>query len=320
MRSSAEAVAYAKALHSLVVWLGVCDGNMQEGSFRCDANVSVRPAGATALGTRCEIKNLNSFRFLEKAIEFEVRRQVELIEDGGGVVQETRLYDPDRDETRSMRSKEDAMDYRYFPDPDLLPLAIAPEWIAQVRAELPELPGAMRERFVREYGLSDYEAQTLTASKALAGYFEDVAKQVADRKAAANWSLGELSAALNESGVPVEQAPVSPRQLAGLIARVADGTVNNKTAKDVFAALWAREGDSADAIIEARGLKQISDAGAIEKIVDEVLAANPKSVEEFRAGKDKAFNALVGQAMKATKGKANPQQVNEILRRRLGAA
>jgi aspartyl-tRNA(Asn)/glutamyl-tRNA(Gln) amidotransferase subunit B len=216
-----------------------------------------------------------------------------------------------------MRSKEDAMDYRYFPDPDLLPLAISAEWIAQVKAEMPELPGAMRERFVREYALSDYEAQTLTASKALARYFEDVAKQVADRKAAANWSLGELSAALNESGVPVEQAPVSPRQMAGLIARVADGTINNKTAKDVFAALWAREGDSADAIIEARGLKQISDAGAIEKIVDEVLAANPKSVEEFRAGKEKAFNALVGQAMKATKGKANPQQVNEILRRKL---
>jgi aspartyl-tRNA(Asn)/glutamyl-tRNA(Gln) amidotransferase subunit B len=319
MRSSAEAVAYAKALHSLVMWLGVCDGNMQEGSFRCDANVSVRRAGETKLGTRCEIKNLNSFRFLEKAIDFEVRRQVELIEDGGTVVQETRLYDPDRDETRSMRSKEDAMDYRYFPDPDLLPLAIAPEWIAQVRAELPELPGTMRERFVREYGLSDYEAQTLTASKALARYFEDVAKQAGDGKAAANWSLGELSAALNESGVPVEQAPVAPTQLAGLIARVADGTINNKTAKDVFAALWAREGDSADAIIEARGLKQISDAGAIEKIVDEVLAANPKSVEEFRAGKEKAFNALVGQAMKATRGKANPQQVNEILRRRLGA-
>jgi aspartyl-tRNA(Asn)/glutamyl-tRNA(Gln) amidotransferase subunit B len=319
MRSSAEAVAYAKALHSLVVWLGVCDGNMQEGSFRCDANVSVRRAGDTKLGTRCEIKNLNSFRFLEKAIDFEVRRQVELIDDGGTVVQETRLYDPDRDETRSMRSKEDAMDYRYFPDPDLLPLAIAPEWIAQVKAEMPELPGAMRERFVREYGLSEYEAQTPTASKALARYFEDVAKQVSDRKAAANWSLGELSAALNESGVPVEQAPVSPEQLAGLIARVADGTINNKTAKDVFAALWAREDDSADAIIEARGLKQISDAGAIEKIVDEVLAANPKSVEEFRAGKEKAFNALVGQAMKATRGKANPQQVNEILRRRLGA-
>ncbi|MGB2817752.1 MAG: Asp-tRNA(Asn)/Glu-tRNA(Gln) amidotransferase subunit GatB [Burkholderiaceae bacterium] len=317
MRSSAEAVAYAKALHSLVVWLGVCDGNMQEGSFRCDANVSVRPLGETKLGTRCEVKNLNSFRFLEKAIEFEVRRQIELIEDGGTVVQETRLYDPDRDETRSMRSKEDAMDYRYFPDPDLLPLAISQEWIAEVKAGMPELPGAMRERFVREYGLSEYEAQTLTASKSLARYFEDVARQVADRKAAANWALGELSAALNESGLGADEAPVSPQQLAALIARVADGTINTKTAKDVFAALWAREGDSADAIIAARGLKQISDVSAIEKIVDEVLAANAKSVEEFRAGKDKAFNALVGQAMKATKGKANPQQVNEILRRRL---
>ncbi|MGZ8255992.1 MAG: Asp-tRNA(Asn)/Glu-tRNA(Gln) amidotransferase subunit GatB [Burkholderiaceae bacterium] len=317
MRSAAEAVAYAKALHSLVVWLEVCDGNMQEGSFRCDANVSVRPVGETKLGTRCEIKNLNSFRFLEKAIEFEVRRQVELIEDGGTVVQETRLYDPDRDETRSMRSKEDAMDYRYFPDPDLLPLAIAAEWIAQVKAEMPELPGAMRQRFVRDYGLSEYEAQTLTSAKALARYFEAVARQVADRKAAANWSLGELSASLNESGLSIEQVPVSPQQLAGLIARVADGTINSKTAKDVFAALWAGEGDSADAIIAARGLNQISDVGAIEKIVDEVLAANAKSVEEFRAGKEKAFNALVGQAMKATKGKANPQQVNEILRRRL---
>jgi aspartyl-tRNA(Asn)/glutamyl-tRNA(Gln) amidotransferase subunit B len=317
MRSAAEAVAYAKALHSLVVWLGVCDGNMQEGSFRCDANVSVRPAGATTFGTRCEIKNLNSFRFLEKAIEFEVRRQIELIEDGGTVVQETRLYDPDRDETRSMRSKEDAMDYRYFPDPDLLPLAIAPEWIEQVKAALPELPGAMRERFVREYGLSEYDAQALTASKSMARYFEELATRVPDRKAAANWMLGELSAALNDSCLPVDDAPVSPEQLVGLIVRVADGTINNKTAKDVFAALWRREGASADAIIEARGLKQISDAGAIEKIVDDVLAANAKSVEEFRAGKEKAFNALVGQAMKATKGKANPQQVNEILRRKL---
>jgi aspartyl-tRNA(Asn)/glutamyl-tRNA(Gln) amidotransferase subunit B len=315
--AAAEAVAYAKALHSLVVWLDVCDGNMQEGSFRCDANVSVRRTGDPQLGTRCEIKNLNSFRFMQQAIEFEARRQIELIEDGGAVVQETRLYDPDRDETRSMRSKEDAMDYRYFPDPDLLPLEIAPEWIERVRRELPELPGAMRERFVKAYGLSAYDAQTLTASKELAGYFEGVATSVNDRKAAANWVMGEFSAALNESALDVTAAPVSPPQLGGLIQRVLDGTINNKTAKEVFAALWAREGDSADAIIEARGLKQISDTGAIERIVDEVLAANPRSVEEFRAGKDKAFNALVGQAMKATKGKANPQQVNEILRRRL---
>jgi aspartyl-tRNA(Asn)/glutamyl-tRNA(Gln) amidotransferase subunit B len=315
--AAAEAVAYAKALHSLVVWLGICDGNMQEGSFRCDANVSVRPVGQAELGTRCEIKNLNSFRFMQQAIEFEAQRQIELIEDGGTVVQETRLYDPDRNETRSMRSKEDAMDYRYFPDPDLLPLEIAPEWIDRVRGELPELPGAMRERFVREYGLSEYDAQTLTATKDLAGFFEGVAATVADKKVAANWVMGEFSAALNASDLAVAAAPLSPTQLAGLIQRVLDGTVNNKTAKDVFAALWAGEGASADAIIDARGLRQISDVGAIEKLVDEVLEANAKSVEEFRAGKEKAFNALVGQAMKATKGKANPAQVNEILRRRL---
>ena len=315
--AATEAVAYAKALHSLVVWLGICDGNMQEGSFRCDANVSVRRAGAGELGTRCEIKNLNSFRFMQQAIEFEARRQIELIEDGGTVVQETRLYDPDRDETRSMRSKEDAMDYRYFPDPDLLPLEIAPQWIERVRDELPELPGAMRERFVREYGLSDYDALTLTASREMARYFEGVAAVIADRKAAANWVMGEFSAALNASGLAADAAPLTPAQLAGLIQRVLDGTINNKTAKDVFAALWAAEGSSADAVIEARGLKQISDTGTIEKIVDEVLAANVKSVDEFRAGKEKAFNALVGQAMKAAKGKANPAQVNEILRRRL---
>ena len=317
MRSSAEAVAYAKALHALVVWLGICDGNMQEGSFRCDANVSVRPVGQKEFGTRCEIKNLNSFKFLEKAIDYEVRRQIELIEDGGKVVQETRLYDPDRDETRSMRSKEDAMDYRYFPDPDLLPLEISPDWIARVKTEMPELPGAMRERFVREYGLGDYDAQTLTASKPLAAYFEAVAQGVSDKKAAANWVMGEVSAALNEAGIEIDQAPVSAAQLAGLIARVLDGTINLKTGKEVFAALWKGEGASADAIIDARGLKQISDAGAIEKLIDEVLAANPKPVAEFKAGNEKAFNSLVGQAMKATKGKANPAQVNEILRRKL---
>jgi aspartyl-tRNA(Asn)/glutamyl-tRNA(Gln) amidotransferase subunit B len=319
MRSAAEAVAYAKALHTLVMWLGICDGNMQEGSFRCDANVSVRPAGSDKLGTRCEIKNLNSFRFLERAIEFEARRQIELIEDGGRVTQETRLYDPGRDETRSMRSKEDAMDYRYFPDPDLLPLAIARDWIERVAESLPELPATRRERFVRDYGLTATDAQTLTDTRATADYFEAVAAQVADRKAAAHWVMGELAAALNDSGLPIEQAPVAPAQLAGLIARVADGTINLKTAKEVFSALWAHEGESADAIIDARGLRQISDAGALEQIIDEVLAANAKSVEEFRAGKEKAFNALVGQAMKATRGKANPQQVNDILRRRLGA-
>ena len=260
--AAAEAVAYARALHSLVVWLDICDGNMQEGSFRCDANVSVRRVGDAKLGTRCEIKNLNSFRFMQQAIEFEARRQIELIEDGGTVVQETRLYDPDRDETRSMRSKEDAMDYRYFPDPDLLPLEISKEWIERVRGELPELPAAMRERFVREYGLSEYDAQTLTAIKKKATFFEEVAQRCGDAKAAANWVLGEVSAALNERQVdprrldlPDHFGNVSAEQLAGLIARVADSTINSKTAKDVFAALWAGEGASADAIIEARGLK-----------------------------------------------------------------
>ncbi len=317
LRSSAEAVAYAKALHSLVVWLGICDGNMQEGSFRCDANVSVRRAGEQKLGTRTEIKNLNSFRFLQQAIDFEVQRQIELVEDGGTVVQETRLYDPERGETRSMRSKEDAMDYRYFPDPDLLPLAIGREWIEEIARGMPELPGAMRERFVRDHGLPAYDAAVLTGSKGLAAYYEAVAAAVPDRKAAANWIMGEVSAALNSAQIDIAASPVGPAQLAGLIGRVLDGTINNKTAKEVFAALWNGEGDSADAIIEARGLKQISDAGAIEKLIDEVLAAHPGPVAEFRAGKEKAFNSLVGQCMKATRGKANPQQVNEILRRRL---
>ncbi len=318
LRSSAEAVAYAKALHGLVVWLGICDGNMQEGSFRCDANVSVRRAGETKLGTRAEIKNLNSFRFLQQAIDFEMRRQIELIEDGGTVVQETRLYDPDRNETRAMRTKEEAMDYRYFPDPDLLPLAIDKDWVDAVAREMPELPAAMRERIVRDYGLPEYDASVLTASKAMAAYFEELSAKLPDRKVAANWLMGEVAAALNSDQIDIDAAPVSPSQLAGLIGRVLDGTINNKTAKEVFAALWRREGESADAIIEARGLKQISDSGAIEKLIDEVLAANPGPVAEFRAGKEKAFNSLVGQAMKATKGKANPQQVNEILRRRLG--
>jgi aspartyl-tRNA(Asn)/glutamyl-tRNA(Gln) amidotransferase subunit B len=317
LRSSAEAVAYARALHSLVVWLGICDGNMQEGSFRCDANVSVRRSGDPRLGTRTEIKNLNSFRFLQQAIDFEVRRQIELVEEGGTVVQETRLYDPERDETRSMRSKEDAMDYRYFPDPDLLPLLIDREWIEQIARQMPELPAAMRERFVRDYGLPEYDAAVLTASKGLAAYYEAVAGAVAERKVAANWIMGEVSAALNSAQIDIGASPVSAAQLAGLINRVLDGTINNKTAKEVFAALWKAEGASADAIIEARGLRQISDAGAIEKLIDEVLAANPGPVAEFRAGKEKAFNSLVGQAMKATRGKANPQQVNEVLRRRL---
>ena len=323
MRSAAEAVAYAKTLHSLVTWLGICDGNMQEGSFRCDANVSVRPIGQQEFGTRCEIKNLNSFRFMEKAIEYEVRRQIELIEDGGRVLQETRLYDPDRDETRAMRSKEDAMDYRYFPDPDLLPLAISNEMIASIKAAMPELPQAMRLRFEQQYGLSAYDAVTLTSNQALAAYFEAVARvNPDDAKSAANWVMGEISSRLNESGLDLAAAPVSAAGLAGLLRRIADGTISGKIAKDVFAIMWAdggKDAAAADAIIEARGLKQISDSGAIEKIVDVVIAANPKSVEEFRAGKEKAFNALVGQVMKGSLGKANPAQVNEILKHKLGA-
>jgi aspartyl-tRNA(Asn)/glutamyl-tRNA(Gln) amidotransferase subunit B len=327
MRSSAEAVAYARALHGLVTWLGICDGNMQEGSFRCDANVSVRPIGQTEFGTRCEIKNLNSFRFMQQAIEYEVRRQVELIEDGGRVVQETRLYDPDRDETRSMRSKEDAHDYRYFPDPDLPPLVVEPALVERVRAALPELPAAMRARFEHDLGLTAYDAVTLTASRATARYFEDVAAALPDpakqAKTAANWVMVDLAARLNREGLEIDACPVSPAQLARLIARITDGTVSGKIAREVFQAIWDERldgDDAADRVIEAKGLKQISDTGAIEKIVDEVLAANPKSVEEFRAGTEKAFNALVGQAMKATKGKANPQQVNELLRRKLGGA
>ncbi|NEX63861.1 Asp-tRNA(Asn)/Glu-tRNA(Gln) amidotransferase subunit GatB [Noviherbaspirillum galbum] len=322
MRSAAEAVAYAKALHSLVVWLGICDGNMQEGSFRCDANVSVRPLGQKEYGTRCEIKNLNSFRFLEEAINYEVRRQIELIEDGGRVVQETRLYDPDRKETRSMRSKEDAQDYRYFPDPDLPPLVIAQDWIERVKASMPELPGAMRERFVRDYGLPEYDAMVLTQSKAMAAYFEGVVGKAGRdlAKTAANWLMGDVSFTLNREGVDIGAAPVKAAQLAVLLQRIADGTISNKIAKEVFGAMWETPSGQdayADEIIESKGLKQISDSGALEKIVDEVLAANAKSVEEYRSGKEKAFNAIVGQAMKATKGKANPAQLQELLKKKL---
>ncbi|WP_428852057.1 Asp-tRNA(Asn)/Glu-tRNA(Gln) amidotransferase subunit GatB [Imbroritus primus] len=322
MRSAAEAVAYAKALHALVTWLGICDGNMQEGSFRCDANVSVRRGPDAPYGTRCEIKNLNSFRFLEEAINYEVQRQIELIEDGGTVVQETRLYDPDRKETRSMRSKEDSQDYRYFPDPDLLPLVIAPEWIERVREALPELPAAMQARFMSEYGLPAYDASQLTTSKDVAAYFEAViaAAGPAQAKGAANWIMGDIASRLNSEGIAIDAVPVAPAQLATLLARIADGTISNNIAKkDVFPAMWAGEsGGDADAIIAAKGLKQMSDSGELEKIIDEVLAANQKSVEEFRAGKDKAFNALVGQVMKATRGKGNPQQVNELLKQKLG--
>ncbi|MBC7500045.1 MAG: Asp-tRNA(Asn)/Glu-tRNA(Gln) amidotransferase subunit GatB [Herminiimonas sp.] len=322
MRSAAEAVAYAKSLHSLVTWLGICDGNMQEGSFRCDANVSVRPVGQKEYGTRCEIKNLNSFRFLEDAINIEVRRQIELIEDGGRVIQATRLYDPDRKETRSMRSKEDAQDYRYFPDPDLPPLVIEPEWIERVRAAMPELPGAMRTRLMSELGLSEYDAMVLTQSKALAAYFE-VVVTIAGRdqaKPAANWLMGDVASTLNREGVDIADAPVSAGQFALLLQRIADGTISNKIAKEVFAAMWEARSSAvslADQIIDSKGLKQISDSGALETIIDEVLAANAKSVEEFRAGKEKAFNALIGQAMKATKGKANPAQLTELLKKKL---
>src|SRR5512133_21736 len=316
MRSAEEAVAYAKTLHALVRWIGICDGNMQEGSFRCDANVSVRRPGAP-LGTRCEIKNLNSFRFLEEAINYEVRRQIELLEDGGTVVQETRLYDPDRKQTRSMRSKEDAHDYRYFPDPDLLPLVISAATIEQIGSELPELPQAKRARYMREFELSAYDAGVLTSSREVADFYEDlIAALGGGYKLAASWITGELFGALKRAGLEIAQSPVGSRQLAGLLQQIQKQVISGKTAKDVFDAMWNGEGEAA-AIIAAKGLTQISDAGALEQIIDGVLAANPKSVEEYRAGKEKAFNALVGQAMKATKGKGNPAQINEILKKKL---
>ena len=319
LRSAEEAVAYARTLHALVMWLGISNGDMQNGNFRCDANVSVRPVGQKEFGTRCEIKNLNSFRFLQDAIEYEVRRQIELIEDGGQVVQATRLYDPDKNETREMRTKEDSMDYRYFPDPDLLPMDISREWLEEVKQSMPELPHQLRERLMNDFGLSQYDATMLTTSRGVADYYLDLAAQVQDKKIAANWVMGELSAALNQSEVAIENSPVSPAMLAKLISRVLDNTLNNKGAKTVFAALWAKDGDDVDQLIEKLGLKQISDTGAIEKIVDEVIANNPKNVEEFRSGKEKALNGLVGQVMKASKGKANPGQVNQILRAKLSA-
>jgi len=302
----------------LVTWIGICDGNMQEGSFRCDANVSVRRPGAP-LGTRREIKNLNSFRFMQQAIDYEVKWQIDEIEDGRAIHQATVLFDPATGTTRAMRSKEDAQDYRYFPDPDLLPLEISPAWIDQAKATMPELPGEMKTRFESDYGLSAYDATTLTASRETAGYFEECVALSGkpNAKLCANWVMGELAARLNEADLGIADSPVSSRQLAGMVARIADNTISGKIAKDVFDALWNKVGGDADSIIEAKGLRQITDTGAIEKLIDEVLAANPKSVEEFRAGKDKAFNALVGQAMKATKGKANPQQVNELLRKKL---
>ncbi|CAE6518812.1 aspartyl/glutamyl-tRNA(Asn/Gln) amidotransferase subunit B [Nitrosomonas nitrosa] len=319
MRSSTEAVAYAKALHTLVRWTGICDGNMQEGSFRCDANVSVRPRGTETLGTRCEIKNLNSFRFLEKAIDFEARRQIEILEEGGHIRQETRLYDAQRDETRTMRSKEDAHDYRYFPDPDLLPLAISEEWIEQIKASLPELPEVRRHRYIRDFGLTNYDAGVLTSAREMADYFEMTVKQLPMQvKLCANWIMGDVSGRLNKENIEITQCPVSPGQLAGLLLRISDGTISGKSAKDVFESMWQGEqGGDADAIIAAKGLKQISDDSEIERLIDEVLAAFPQQVADYRSGKEKAFNSLVGQVMKATKGKANPGQVNSILKKKL---
>jgi aspartyl-tRNA(Asn)/glutamyl-tRNA(Gln) amidotransferase subunit B len=317
MRSSAEAVAYAKELHKIVTWIGICDGNMQEGSFRCDANVSVRKPGEP-LGTRREIKNLNSFRFMQQAIDYEVRWQIGQIEDGHAIQQATVLFDPDTGETRSMRTKEDAADYRYFPDPDLPPLVIGRDWVEKTRAEMSELPRVMAARFVADYGLPEYDAGQLTQSKATAAYFEAVAAASGQPKLASNWVMGELSRRLNSEEKSIEASIVSAAQLASLIGRISDGTISNNAAKQVFDALWTGEGRDVDALIEAKGLKQMSDTGELEKIIDEVLAANAKNVEEVRAGNAKAMNALVGQAMKATKGKANPAQVNELLKKKLG--
>ena len=317
MRSSEEAVAYAKELHKLVTWIGICDGNMQEGSFRCDANVSVRKPGAE-LGTRREIKNLNSFKSMQQAIDFEIRWQIEEIEDGRAIQQATVLFNPDTGETRAMRSKEDAADYRYFPDPDLPPLVVAAEWVERVRGEMAELPRVMAARFVQQYALPEYDAALLTQSKAMAAYFEEAAKTSGQAKLVSNWVMGEVSRRLNLQDAGIETAPVSAAQLAQMVARIADATISNAAARQVFEALWSGEATDVDAVIEAKGLKQMNDSGALEKIVDEVIAANPGNVEQFRAGKEKAFNALVGQIMKASKGKANPQQANDLLRARLG--
>ena len=318
MRSAAEAGIYLRKIHTLVRYLGISDGNMQEGSFRCDANVSIRPEGETELGTRAELKNLNSFRFIEKAIEIEIERQIDILEDGGRVVQETRLYDSSRNETRSMRSKEEANDYRYFPDPDLLPVVIEDALIEQLRADLPELPDAKRIRFVKEYGLSDYDAGVLTANLGTADYYEEAVRSttVASPKLVANWVQGELAAALNQDGLDIAESKVAAAELGRLADRIEDGTLSGKLAKEVFEALW-HDGGSVDDLIEQRGLKQISDSGAIEKLVDAALVENPVQVEQFRGGNDKVIGFFVGQIMKASGGKANPQQVNDILRKKL---
>ncbi len=317
MRSAKEAVAYMKKVHALVRYLEICDGNMQEGSFRCDANVSIRPKGQEKFGTRAEIKNLNSFRFVEKAINYEVLRQIEILENGGTIVQETRLYDANKDETRSMRSKEEANDYRYFPDPDLLPLEIDADFIESIRTQLPELPDQKKLRFKAQYGFNDYDAEVLTATRELASYFEQVALlSGSDPKLCANWVMGDLAAALNKAGLEIEESPVEPQRLAGLIQRIADDTISGKIAKQVFEGLWASL-ESADAIIDREGLRQITDTGAIEAIIDAIIAENPAQVEGYRSGKDKLFGFFVGQAMKATEGKANPAQLNELLKKKL---
>ena len=318
MRNAQEAVAYAKAMHDLVTWLEICDGNMAEGSFRIDANVSVRPVGQAEFGTRCEIKNLNSFKFLEAAINHEVERQIELIEDGGKVIQQTRLWDPEKSETRAMRTKEDAHDYRYFPDPDLLPVIISDEQLARVKAAMPELPAEMAGRFVAAYGITDYDARLLTTSKSTADYFETAAQHSKQGKLVANWMNGELAATLNREEKSLNDSPISAERLASLVNKIADGTLSSKLAKKVFEALWGSD-LTVEAVIERDGLQQINDTGAIEKMIDEVLAANPKSVEEFKAGKEKALNALVGQVMKASRGKANPAQVQDLMKAKLAS-
>ncbi|WP_354371300.1 Asp-tRNA(Asn)/Glu-tRNA(Gln) amidotransferase subunit GatB [Variovorax paradoxus] len=316
MRSTAEAVAYARELHKIVTWIGICDGNMQEGSFRCDANVSVRKPGEK-LGTRREIKNLNSFKFMQQAIDYEINSQINELEDGRKIEQATVLFDPDTGETRTMRTKEDAADYRYFPDPDLPPLAIEPEWIERVRATMPELPRAMAERYVRDHGMSEYDAAQLTQSPALARYFDDAVKAGATPKLASNWITGEMARRLNAQEIGIEAAPVTAQQLAQMVGRIADGTLPNNAARQVFDALWTGEGSDVDAIIEAKDLKPMSDAGALDKILDDVIAKNQKNVDEYRAGKEKALNGLVGQVMKASGGKANPAQVTELLKAKL---
>ncbi|MDR2299872.1 MAG: Asp-tRNA(Asn)/Glu-tRNA(Gln) amidotransferase subunit GatB [Comamonas sp.] len=316
IRSTAEAVAYAKELHKIVTWIGICDGNMQEGSFRCDANVSVRKPGQP-LGTRREIKNLNSFRNMQIAIDYEILWQIEQIEDGHKIQQATVLFNPDTGETRAMRTKEDAADYRYFPDPDLPPLVVAPEWVEQVKADMPELPRAMAARFVEQYGLPEYDATTLTQSQAMAAYFEAAAKACGQPKLASNWIMGEISRRLNMEEIGMDQVKVSAEQLGTLIARIHGNVISNNSARQVFEALWTGEGSDVDAVIDAKDLKQSNDTGALEAIINEVIAANPANVEQYRAGKDKAFNALVGQVMKASKGKANPGQVNELLKAKL---